>query len=55
MIKVSLNEMDTNNCQTEVVGFDKLLVEHAKKYDAKVIIRGFRLLQTLNMSFRWLE
>ena len=52
MIKVSLNEMDTNNCQIEVVGFDKLLVEHAKRFDAKVIIRGLRAVADFEYEFQ---
>ena len=39
MIKESLNSIDPNKCLIEVVGFDNLLVDHAKNNDAKVIIR----------------
>ena len=34
MIKESLNGIDTQNCDIDVVGFDNLLVEHAKKCKA---------------------
>ena len=43
---------DTNNCLIEVVGFDNLLVEHAKKCDAKVIIRGVRAVADFDYEFQ---
>ena len=52
MIKDSLKETDTNNCQIDVVGFDNLLVEHAKKFDAKVIIRGLRAVADFEYEFQ---
>jgi len=52
MINQSLSELDTNNCQIEVVGFDNLLVEHAKKFDAKVIIRGLRAVADFEYEFQ---
>ena len=42
MIKDSLKPIKNNNCLIEVVGFDNLLVDHAKKFNAKVIIRGIK-------------
>ncbi len=52
MIKDSLIKMETNNCLIEVVGFDNLLVEHAKKCDAKVIIRGLRAVADFEYEFQ---
>ena len=52
MILDSLNEVDTNNCIIDVVGFDNLLVEHAKKCDAKVIIRGLRAVADFEYEFQ---
>ncbi len=52
MIKESIIKMDTNNCLIEVVGFDNLLVEHAKKCDAKVIIRGLRAVADFEYEFQ---
>ena len=43
MIKDSLKKINSNDCLIEVVGFDNLLVEHAKSSNAKVIIRGLRI------------
>ena len=52
MIKDSLDEIDTNDCQIEVVGFDKLLVDHASKSKAKVIIRGLRAVADFEYEFQ---
>ncbi len=52
MIEDSLNEVDSNNCVIEVVGFDNLLVEHAKKCEAKVIIRGLRAVADFEYEFQ---
>ena len=35
MIKESLKLINTNKCLIEVVGFDNLLVDHAKNFNAK--------------------
>ena len=40
------------NCVIEVVGFDNLLVEHAKKFDAQVIIRGLRAVADFEYEFQ---
>ena len=52
MIEESLNKLETNNCEIEVVGFDNLLVEHAKNFNAKVIIRGLRAVADFEYEFR---
>ena len=52
MIEDSLNDIDTKNCLIEIVGFDNLLVEHAKKCDAKVIIRGLRAVADFEYEFQ---
>ena len=52
MIKDSIIKMDTNNCLIEVIGFNNLLVEHAKKCDAKVIIRGLRAVADFEYEFQ---
>ncbi len=52
MIKDSLIEVVNNNCQIEVMGFDNLLVEHAKKCEAKVIIRGLRAVADFEYEFQ---
>jgi len=52
MIKDSLVKTDTNNCHIDVVGFDNLLVEHAKKFEAKVIIRGLRAVADFEYEFQ---
>ena len=52
MIKESLKVTDTKNCIVEIVGFDNLLVEHAKKCKAKVIIRGLRAVADFEYEFQ---
>ena len=52
MIEESLKELDTKNCIIEVVGFDKLLVDHARKSKAKVIIRGLRAVADFEYEFQ---
>ena len=52
MVNESLKTIDKNNCIIEVVGFDNLLVHHAKKYDAKVIIRGLRAVADFEYEFQ---
>ena len=52
MIKDSLNKNDINNCKIEVLGFDNLLVEHAKKCNARVIIRGLRAVADFEYEFQ---
>ena len=52
MIKDSINNIDKNNCLIEVVGFDNLLVHHAKKFGAKVIIRGLRAVADFEYEFQ---
>ena len=47
-----MKEIDTNNCVIEVVGFDKLLVDHARKSEAKVIIRGLRAVADFEYEFQ---
>ena len=52
MIKESLKVIDTKTCNVDVVGFDNLLVEHAKKCEAKVIIRGLRAVADFEYEFQ---
>lgn len=52
MVKDSIDVLDTNNCEINVVGFDNLLVEHAKKFNAKVIIRGLRAVADFEYEFQ---
>ncbi len=52
MIEDSMIDIDLKNCKIEVVGFDNLLVEHAKKFDAKVIIRGLRAVADFEYEFQ---
>ena len=52
MIQESLKLIDTNKCLIEVVGFDNLLVDHAKKFNAKVIIRGLRAVADFEYEFQ---
>ena len=52
MIKEALNEIEYNDCIIEVIGFDKLLVDHARKSDAKVIIRGLRAVADFEYEFQ---
>ena len=40
------------NCVVEVVGFNNLLVEHAKKFNAQVIIRGLRAVADFEYEFQ---
>ena len=42
MIDLSLKSIDSNSCEIKVVGFNNLLVEHAKTCNAQVIVRGLR-------------
>lgn len=52
MIEESLSEIEIKNCTVEVVGFDKLLVDHAQKEGAKVIIRGLRAVADFEYEFQ---
>ena len=52
MIKDSLKKINSNDCLIEVVGFDNLLVDHAKNFDAKVIIRGLRAVADFEYEFQ---
>ncbi len=52
MIEEALNEIEYNGCLIEVVGFDKLLVDHARKSEAKVIIRGLRAVADFEYEFQ---
>ena len=52
MIKESLKLINTNKCLIEVVGFDNLLVDHAKKFNARVIIRGLRAVADFEYEFQ---
>ena len=52
MLKDSLKPIKNNNCLIEVVGFDNLLVDHAKKFNAKVIIRGLRAVADFEYEFQ---
>ena len=52
MIKESLKVIDTKTCNVDVVGFDNLLVKHAKKCNAKVIIRGLRAVADFEYEFQ---
>ena len=52
MIKESLKLINTNKCLIEVVGFDNLLVDHAKRFNANAILTSknqatFKTLQFL--------
>ena len=52
MINESLNGIDTKNCDIDVVGFDNLLVDHANKFNARVIIRGLRAVADFEYEFQ---
>ncbi len=52
MIEESLGTNKVNKCLIEVVGFDNLLVDHAKRYKAKVIIRGLRAVADFEYEFQ---
>ena len=52
MIENSINTIDSNDCKIEVVGFDNLLVDHAKKFNAQVIIRGLRAVADFEYEFQ---
>ena len=52
MVNESLKEIDRNNCEVTVVGFDNLLVEHAKSNNAQVIIRGLRAVADFEYEFQ---
>ena len=52
MVNESLSEINTNNCEITVVGFDNLLVEHAKINNARVIIRGLRAVADFEYEFQ---
>ena len=52
MVKESLKKVSPNECVIEVVGFDNLLVDHAKKSGAKVIIRGLRAVADFEYEFQ---
>ena len=52
MVNESLKEIDRNNCELTVVGFDNLLVEHAKSNNAQVIIRGLRAVADFEYEFQ---
>ena len=52
MVKESLKSINSNNCEILVVGFDNLLVEHAKNFSAQVIIRGLRAVADFEYEFQ---
>ena len=52
MINHALKKIDTKDCIIEVIGFNKLLVDHAKKSNAKVIIRGLRAVADFEYEFQ---
>ena len=52
MIKESLKTVNSNECVIKVVGFDNLLVDHAKKSGASVIIRGLRAVADFEYEFQ---
>ena len=52
MIKDSLIDQKINSCEIEVIGFNNLLVEHAKHYKAQVIIRGLRAVADFEYEFQ---
>ena len=51
MIKDCLKK-EKLNCEIEVVAFNNLLVEHAKKFKAQVIIRGLRAVADFEYEFQ---
>jgi len=51
MIKECLDKRKLN-CEIEVVGFNNLLVEHAKKFKAQLIIRGLRAVADFEYEFQ---
>ena len=51
MVKDSTTSIK-NNCIIKVVGFDNLLVEHAKNFEAQVIIRGLRAVADFEYEFQ---
>ncbi len=52
MIEESLKTVNSNECVIKVVGFDNLLVDHAKKSGASVIIRGLRAVADFEYEFQ---
>ena len=52
MIENSLITLDSHDCKIEVVGFDNLLVDHAKQFNAQVIIRGLRAVADFEYEFQ---
>ncbi len=52
MIQDSLVDKKINSCEIKVIGFDNLLVEHAKKFNAQVIIRGLRAVADFEYEFQ---
>tara|TARA_B100000989_G_scaffold284648_1_gene251651 strand:- start:968 stop:1495 length:528 start_codon:yes stop_codon:yes gene_type:complete len=52
IINESLTEVEKKDCEILVVGFDDLLVEHAKRSKAQVIIRGLRAVADFEYEFQ---
>ena len=52
MVNESLKSVKSNNCEIIAVGFDNLLVEHAKNFNAQVIIRGLRAVADFEYEFQ---
>lgn len=52
MIDLSLKNVDSNSCEIKVVGFNNLLVEHAKTCNAQVIVRGLRAVADFEYEFQ---
>ncbi len=52
--KALIEEFGNRNktCDIEVIGFDNLLVDCAKKYDAQIIIRGLRQATDFDFEFQ---
>ena len=52
MIEESMKNYNNNTCEIRVVGFNNLLVEHAKKCNAQVIVRGLRAVADFEYEFQ---
>ena len=52
MLEKSITKTMKENCDVIVTGFDNLLVDHAKKNNAQVIIRGLRAVADFEYEFQ---
>lgn len=52
LVTNAISSIDTGNCKIYVDSFSGLLVEHAKKHDCTVLVRGLRAISDFEYEFQ---